>query len=254
MKNRWILFFFLLLGATTVLPAAPLISFTVVDSMSHDPSSFTQGLFFQGHELWECTGLVGRSQIIRRDLKSGLLKRQNIPSRYFGEGCVIADQELVSLTWRDGVALRWSLPDLSRSGTFTLPGEGWGLGLWRDYLVMSDGSASLQLWTRLQFQLQAVVAVTHQGKPVRWLNELEVVGDYVWANIWQSDSIAYINLRSGEVEGWLDLHALAQVVRQKHPSVDVLNGIAWDGRLLWVTGKLWPELYALKIHGSQPQK
>jgi glutaminyl-peptide cyclotransferase len=33
--------------------------------------------------------------------------------------------------------------------------------------------------------------------------------------------------------------------------VDVLNGIAWDARArrLWVTGKLWPRIFVLEVHG-----
>lgn len=41
--------------------------------------------------------------------------------------------------------------------------------------------------------------VTDNGKPVRFLNELEYVKGEVWANVWQTECIARINHQTGAV-------------------------------------------------------
>jgi glutamine cyclotransferase len=70
----------------------------------------------------------------------------------------------------------------------------------------------------------------------------------ILANVWQTDRIARIAPETGQVIGWIDLAGLlSQADRQ--PSVDVLNGIAYDaGRdRLFVTGKLWPKLFEITL-------
>ena len=32
----------------------------------------------------------------------------------------------------------------------------------------------------------------------------------------------------------------------RQADIDVLNGIAYDGKNLWITGKNWPQIYKLK--------
>ena len=55
---------------------------------------------------------------------------------------------------------------------------------------------------------QAQIAVVEAGKGIRWLNELEYINGKVYANIWQQDRIAIIQLNSGQVTGWIDLSQL----------------------------------------------
>ena len=115
-------------------------------------------------------------------------------------------------------------------------------------LVMSDGTATLRILDPRTFRVVRRVRVTDAGTPVALLNELEIVRGEIWANVWQTDDIVIINPRNGRVRVRLDLRGL----KARLPAggqVDVLNGIAWDADtgLLWVTGKLWPWLFALRI-------
>jgi glutamine cyclotransferase len=60
-----------------------------------------------------------------------------------------------------------------------------------------------------------------------------------------------INPESGEVDGILDFNDLVPAnLTAKSPEA-VLNGLAWNPkkRRLYVTGKLWPVLYEIKIDG-----
>ena len=68
----------------------------------------------------------------------------------------------------------------------------------------------------------------------------------MFANIWTTDDIVRIDPVSGRVLGRIDLRGL--LPESPTPS-DVLNGIAYDqaGDRLFVTGKLWPKLFEIKI-------
>ena len=46
---------------------------------------------------------------------------------------------------------------------------------------------------------------------------------------------------------YLDFSDKAKDVKKRYPSADVLNGIAYDGKNLWVTGKNWPQIYKIKF-------
>lgn len=80
------------------------------------------------------------------------------------------------------------------------------------------------------------------------LNELECVRDEIFANVWHSGRIARISPASGLVVGWIDLSEL--VAKQDlQDNEAVLNGIAYDsmGDRLFVTGKLWPKLFEIRV-------
>ena len=55
---------------------------------------------------------------------------------------------------------------------------------------------------------------------------------------------------SGAVTGHLDLDRIKPAAAPGQ-QIDVLNGIAWDadGKRLFITGKLWPSLYEIKVEG-----
>ena len=90
------------------------------------------------------------------------------------------------------------------------------------------------------------MVVRDGARTVDALNELEFADGALFANIWRSDRIARIDPASGAVTGWLDLSPIAERERSAG-EVDVANGIAWDGRRLWVTGKLWRSVYGLEL-------
>jgi glutamine cyclotransferase len=94
-----------------------------------------------------------------------------------------------------------------------------------------------------------MVHVTDHGPAVDQLNELEFIDGFVYANIWQTAFIVKIDPATGKVVGRMDLSSLGQEVAKFNGSFDVLNGIAYEkkSKMLLVTGKLWPVLFALKL-------
>ena len=228
--------------------SAPVVRPEVVAEYPHDPAAFTQGLLVEGGALYESTGLYGASSVRRVDLASGrVLDSLRLGAESFGEGLAALDGRLYQATWREGRAFVYDQATLAPLDTLALSGEGWGLASSGDHLVLSDGSDRLRWLDPATFAPVREVRVRDGGRPVRQLNELEVVGGLVYANVWQTGWIAVIDPESGAVLRWLDLSALH--ARHLAEGRDVLNGIAFDersGRLL-VTGKLWPTVYALDL-------
>lgn len=240
--------------ATPVAPPAPPVpacGYEIVREYPHDASSFTQGLFFHDGHLYESTGQEGRSRIARLDLATGkALAEARLPADQFGEGSVRWKDQIISVTWQNGVGHRWRLKDLKPVGTFRYSGEGWGLALLEDQLVWSDGSPTLRFFDPATMQEQRRVTVTYAGRPLGMLNELEAIDGEIWANIWMSDVIARIDPASGQVMRIVDLTGLKAQAGARGMD-NVLNGIAWDahGKRLFVTGKNWPKLFEIKLTG-----
>ncbi|MBT2188848.1 glutaminyl-peptide cyclotransferase [Sphingobium nicotianae] len=236
----------LLLGA---VGARADIKWKVVKTLPHDTHAFTEGLFIADGLLYESTGQVGESDIrVMRLADAKLLKRQTIRADLFGEGIAPVGDKIVSLTWRTGEGFVWRRKDLKQIGTFSYTGEGWGLTSDGTSLIMSDGTPQLRFLDPQTRKEQHRITVTWGGQPVRYVNELEYVGGAIYANIWYSPLIARIDPRTGAISDWINLAPL--VAENLGRDTDaVLNGIAWDekAKLLYVTGKNWPKLYALRL-------
>ena len=113
---------------------------------------------------------------------------------------------------------------------------------------MSDGSSTLSVLDPDSYEVIREIEVTMNGRPVRQLNELEFVDGLILANVWHQPFILGIDPASGEVRQLIDLRPIVQSV-VKAESEAVLNGIAWDAdnRRLFVTGKLWPDLFEIEL-------
>jgi glutamine cyclotransferase len=231
------------------VPAAPLeIPWNLVGVFEHDPLAFTQGLLWHEGRLFESLGNYGRSALRRWDPESGLVEHEvALPKEHFAEGLVLVDDELVQLTWREGVVHRWSLPPFEKLGEWSLLGEGWGLAYDGDSLIRSDGSALLTWHDAKTFAVERTLEVHRSGRAQSGLNELEWVDGDLYANVWGSDEIVRIDVESGDVTGFLVIQGLLSDLERS--SADVLNGIAYrpDTGTLLITGKYWPKLFELEL-------
>ncbi len=224
------------------------IKWEIVKTIPHDPNAFTEGLFVADGLLYESTGLNGQSDIRAMNLATGKTVRQvKLDARYFGEGIVPWKDKLISLTWQNGLGLVWQRGTFKQVGSFRYAGEGWGFTTDGKRLIMSDGTSSLRFLDPEKLVQTGTLAVTWQGQPVRYLNELEWVNGVIYSNIWYSPLIARIDPKSGAITDWINLASL--VAKHSRDPDMVLNGIAWDARtgLLYVTGKNWPLIYALRL-------
>lgn len=233
--------------SSMVYAEAPRVVPAILDSIPHEKTHFTQGIFFDGKEIVETTGQYGESGLYRRTLDGKILDSARLADRYFGEGSIAVGEDIFYLTWKSKKAFIYNRKPFRPKGEFRIPTEGWGLTYWQSALLMSNGSDELLRIALGAFNVFDAIRVTDGGKPVKMLNELEVVGNTLYANIWQTALIAVIDLPSGKVLKYLDFTEKARSVYRSNPNIDVLNGIAYDGKYLWVTGKYWPQIYKIAV-------
>ena len=278
-----------LTGTPTLEPAvplspdpAPIRKYDVVAEYPHDPQALTQGLIYTDGFFYESIGLPGHSSIRKVEPKTGRVIQQHaVDSRFLGEGLTEWRGQLIQLTPtrtrqnairsfildnlkamgapfldRDS-GVRYDINSLEPKSTFGYNIEGWGLTHDDHQFIKSDGTSMLRFLNPDTMKWQAQIAVVEAGKGIRWLNELEYINGEVYANIWQQDRIAVIQLNSGQVTGWIDLSQLRSRMVPQPKDVEALgaygkavaNGIAYDaaGGRLFVTGKNWPRLFQIRL-------
>jgi len=240
-----------LVGTLPAQAEVPLYTATVINTYPHDPNAFTQGLVMEDGQLYEGTGRNGQSSLRKVALETGeILQRSNLNARYFGEGITIMDGKVYQLTWQTHLGFVYDLATFKVEKTFFLPGEGWGITHDGTHLIVSDGTAFLRMLDPATLTEVSRIEVKMDGLPLDRLNELEFIDGEVWANVWYTDAIVRIDPATGTVTGRIDLSN----INQQRATDDVLNGIAWDeesGRL-FVTGKLWSQLYEIRVEPVAP--
>jgi glutamine cyclotransferase len=230
-------------------PSTPIYTCKIVNTYPHDPQAFTQGLVFDDGILYESTGLLGRSSVRKVDLKTGaILQIYRLPAQLFGEGITVFGERLIQLTWRAGVGLVYDKQSFRLLEEFRYEGEGWGLTHDGRRLIMSDGTATLRLLDPETYGEIGRLTVFDGNGPVVGVNELDYVRGEILANVWPTSRIVRIDPATGRILAWIDLETLSR--RNAAFNTDaVLNGIAYEprGDRLFVTGKLWPNLYEIKV-------
>ena len=220
------------------------VELKVWESYSHQRDGFTQGLLWHEGELYESTGLYGKSSLRRVDLETGeVLQMESVDASYFAEGLELVNDRLYQLTWKAGVVLVYDRESFQQIDQLTYEGEGWGLAYDGESLIMSNGTPILTFRDPATFAPVRQVVVRANGNAIKFLNELEYVDGFVYANVWQTHSIIKIDPRSGHVVAVVDAPNLLSEEERK--GVDVLNGIAWnpEKERFYITGKLWPKLF-----------
>lgn len=249
-------FVFLLLPLSAI--GAPLLAHEIVATLPHDARDFTQGLAIHHGELFESTGQIRESAIVRKRLADGVAtQRRALPADQFGEGLARAGERWVQLTWTSGIAWVYDLA-LKPVARFRYDGEGWGLAYDGREFLMSNGSARIARRDPETFRVLGTIEVRDGGVPVGRLNELEFANGWLYANVWQSERVAVIDPRNGAVRGWHELSALKKGFAKPagwNESDHVLNGIAWnpDNGHFYLTGKYWPVLYEMKFEAPAAQ-
>lgn len=228
------------------------LRYELVGTYPHDAGAFTQGLAYRDGFLYEGTGRRGESSLRQVRVETGEVVRQvDLPPAYFGEGIAILGARVYQLTWVSGVGFVYDLETFQVVQQFRQVADGWGLTHDGSSLIQSDGSATLYFLEPQTMALQRRVQVHDERGPVDQINELEYVDGVIFANVWHSDEILRISPADGSVNGRLDLVGILPDVERRDPEA-VLNGIAHDpetGRL-YVTGKLWPKLFEIRILGE----
>jgi len=228
------------------------VELVLISSHQHDSEAFTQGFEMHGGLLYESTGLYGHSSLREVDPLSGQVIRQTeLDESLFAEGITVVGDNIVMLTWKEGVALVFDIESLTVIANHTYSGEGWGLCYDGTHLVMSNGTSELAFRNPEDFTLVSTLRVVDQGNEVSLLNELECVGQTVYANVWGNDSIIAIDKNTGEVGLTIDASMLAE--NESDGSNNVLNGIAYvsEQDAFLITGKNWTSMYLVSFGDTQ---
>lgn len=234
--------------------------YTVITRYPHDCTAFTQGFEIRDGVFYESTGRHGYSSLRRVKLDTGQIEQKTeVPEEFFAEGATVLNDRIYQLTWQNQKGFVYDRATLRKLRDFKYEGEGWGLTNDGRSLIMSDGiTPRLRFLNPETFQVERTLTVNDEkGQPLLNLNELEFVKGEIYANVWQTNRIARIDPASGKLLGWLDLTGLDDQAKVRPanptapcPTPDVLNGIAYDAAhdRLFVTGKLWPYIYEIKIN------
>ena len=234
----------------------PQISYTIVAEHPHDTSAYTQGLQWFNGKLYEGTGDYQNSSLRITDLKTGKVEKIHRmgTDSIFGEGITIFKGKIYQLTWESHVVYVYDLSNIDKPvKTLKWPYPGWGITNNGTDLIISDGSSNLYFVNPDDLKIKSIVQVKEDAGPIGYLNELEYIDGFVYANVWQSDIIFKIDPSSGKAVGKLDLPKLGdqffkdQIVPGR---TDVLNGIAYDSstKRLLITGKRWPKMFEVKLN------
>lgn len=231
-------------------------TYTVEHRYPHEKKCFSEGLLINGssREVFESCGLYGKSYIKKMSLDSGkVLQRGAVPKEIFSEGIALLGRRLFMLTYKKKQVLEYDVHTFKVTRRHPFPyGEGWGLTTDGCDLLATTGSPNiyrLRLDASGELQLVKTVTVVHKGKKINMLNEMEYITPKVWINQWHTNFLLRVDPDTGKVDLQLDLTGLHTWRGEATP-----NGIAYsaamDEGLLIATGKLWPQMFALRVSAA----
>lgn len=241
----------LMMGAALSLGIAEVkeLKYEVLEEITRSKKGFTQGFFILEGKLYESTGGYGSSLIRRFDLKTQEVEvSKALPPDIFAEGLTpYGENEMIQLTWKKGLGIIYDREQVNIIKTFRYKTEGWGITSKGREIVMSDGSSTLYFLDPESLEVSQQRKVTANGAEVKQINELEWVGDFIYANVWLSDDILKINPETGKVVGKFNMKNLFPG-RPKNQEA-VLNGIAYDKEedVFYLTGKTWGKMFKVKF-------
>ena len=230
-------------------PATELLSYEVVNTFPHDPNAFTQGLQVIGDYFIEGTGLEGKSDLRRVDIKTGkVLKSVKLADYYFGEGITVHNNKIYQLTYTSGIAFVYDLNTFAKIDSFRYQGDGWGLTNDGANLIMSNGSDTILFIDPTTKEIIRTIQVRESGYKIENINELEYINGEIFANIWQTERIIRIDPMTGSITGAINLFGILPP-QDRTRETDVLNGIAYDAKndRIFVTGKYWSKVFEIKL-------
>ncbi|WP_449397698.1 glutaminyl-peptide cyclotransferase [Chryseobacterium wanjuense] len=227
------------------------IPFEIVAEYPHDPNNFVEGFLIEGNTIYESDGIKGESQLIKYTLGSTvpiLVEKQ--AANVFSEGCAIVGSKIYQLTYQNKIGFVYDKNTLKKVSEFSLPnefGEGWGLTYDGKNLIADTGSNELYF---LDINDPSVVvnkvSVGGSRDIYNQINELEYHNGFIYANVWYKPIILKINPKTGETVGKFDFTKIT-TENAKDNSEYVLNGIAFKGDNMLVTGKNWSKIYEVAI-------
>jgi glutamine cyclotransferase len=225
-------------------------SYSILKDYPHNSNFYTQGLEFYKNYIYEGTGEKGKSGIFKTDLTTGkIMQKYMIDEQYFGEGITILNNKLYQLTYRAQTGFVYNIENFEKIDSFKYRSkEGWGLTNDGKYLIMSNGTNELIWLDPEDFSEIKKIEVANNKGFVNFLNELEYIDGYIYANVYTTDLIVIIDPLSGKVISEIDLKGIINMYKKPSDTIDYQNGIAYDKEKdrLFITGKWWPRIFYIE--------
>ena len=228
---------------------AKTIAYEVANQYPHDANNFTEGFEIHGDTVFESVGLDGKSKIVKYTLGSRTpLLEVPQPDNIFSEGLTVFGDKIFQLTYKAKKGFIYD-SNIKLIKEFDYPqeiAEGWGMTNDGKNLIVSDGTKNIYfLNPENPSQIIRTIAIASDKEGYDQINELEYHNGSIYANVWHKPIILQINPATGEVIGVMDL---TNIVKQSSSGgEDVLNGIAFKGDNMIITGKNWSRIYELII-------
>ncbi len=246
---------------TEVTPAVedaiPSLHFTVTKKMPHDTTAFTEGLYVVDNVMYESTG--GTAELPQTkslfgvyDSITGKIRNKVVldKKKYFGEGITTLNNKVYQLTYQTKIGFVYDASTYKQLSTFTIPSaEGWGITNDGTNLIMSDGTNMLTYLDPNSLGVVKKVSVTENNYAINYINELEYVNGFIYANIYTTNNIVKIDVNTGNVVAKMDCSALATEAKNAFSGSLEMNGIAYNkaNNKFYVTGKMWPTMYEIAV-------
>lgn len=206
----------------------------VVRTIPH--TGYSEGLDYHEGYLWHALPKA----ILKIDPKDGEIVGRYLPATSYSESIKWVQGMLLNLSFSDngiyGGKLKGDQLSFERKGS-TPEKTGWGIErVENEIVVTGDHSPKLYFLDPTQFQVKRTIQV-----PIKDLEDLAWDGVGLWTSSFTSHEgkIFRVSPESGSIT---DLYSLPD------PSeCPIIDGIAYDGKGLWVTGKNCVSIYWVKI-------
>ena len=228
--------------------ATPL-SYEVVNQYPHSPDHFTEGFELHDNIVYESIGLEGKSKLLKYTLGTTTpLQEVPQPANIFSEGITLFGNKIYQLTYRTKKGFIYD-STMKLEKEFEYPNiiaEGWGMTNDGKNLIVSDGTKNIYFLNPANpSEIVRYISVASNKEGYDQINELEYHNGSIYANVWQKPIILKINPANGEVIGIIDLSNITK--QNTAGNDDVLNGIAFKGDNMLVTGKNWSRIYEISV-------
>ena len=114
---------------------------------------------------------------------------------------------------------------------------------------MTDGTSSLHFIDPVSLEKTATLKVFNNGRPLNYLNEVEYVDGFIYANVYTTDWIVKIDIETGRVVGKLDVTDIKLEEDRLGNNALETNGIAYNlnTKQFYLTGKMWQNIYVVSV-------
>ncbi len=219
---------------------------------------------FYGKRLFESTGAFQGSTELNEIVLDEATRRAEVSSivshgkAVFGEGLTILADRIFQLTWKDKLLFEYEI-DTFEPRPRRIAIDGWGLTNDGRRLIASDGSHRLHFLDPDTLAELGTMKLKRKAwglpLPQTMVNEIEMVGQKIFGNIYRSSKIVRIDRETGCVDGVADFARLYdQLDAEQKQQVDshsnnVLNGIAYSKErgTFFLTGKRWPVIFEVRM-------